>query len=1056
MHKYKEISMIKNYKWHNIIGFIIILIHSPFSFCQTVNTYNDLASLNNPGSINTIQLIATKIGGTFIYYPPNSTSSSHIPDLSQCTLNNNGNLNGIIIHSIHGGAWYRQFIYDENHPIQFDWLSNIQNGHDITDVLLDLAECFAPNLYVQMPSTPMQLGMKYIAWDQFNMQVINSSIKKFAFLESPHAQTTIYHKQYTANSSGISNNPYLSLNGPVDDFFALWWFHNYERVIIGGPMLNLSFHSNHPGLGIKGYSKSEKESIISKGLIEFKLDNNHLDADLVDFRANIHDTNAQGLNFTGGLLTSQPSTQGRLSELKLSGLMWNSSVRVHSGVSQAWYDVNGLKVSDPYQLQFGWDGSQIEKTDNNGLLIPNTLAHGCFDPDRTLSKTRMIWTQNVDKLSGGMTLEYGAPNANIFLTKTIGESANDPFVLRFKDIGISGPNNKGLPVGVSAKKPAKEYMMMKHDPLWENDPTIVFDRFIRIEQLPFDYGNYIHVNNVFKHNETSPGDFCALDNSIFLETDDTGQIIHNPNPSDLMGLSQSTGHPNIWRAEASRDSSSQNAGRYITAFVNVTFKDLTPWYGSPSDHMNITHPAGSGSDYNSIAAYPKYLADRSYGHVINADHNSIVPGLTSLLDKNTVTGPGLWQYVQIFSHKATDVNNTPPSHAPHNKQPEIFIDAKDNLIHDVKIADTVGIGVSLTLLSDPLSDSPKIQKAARNTILKNVEFVCDNVMNSEGHNSPVNLIADCQRNVMYIGDGSNVIACNINAPAGSMITGIDDNNPFTPPGSLLLNGINRTLPFEFGMDSDRDGHFDENDNCPDFYNPNQSSSDSCTDLSCSHNYITINGLTNDHLDQDGYILENPSQLGHGLITDEMHRFNQRSIRLGDDANNAQYRSILSFHLPPEVINAHSIKSARILLKQNSKIGQDDPFNWTHSGSFINNKGELINYTAHNTVNVDVKSDYFAPIFGMAGTPEIDPEDFNNPATVNHSSTLIEQDHDTASIELNTEGIIAIQNATNMIQLRLSFEFPNNNNNQSDYIQYFSSEATILSDRPQLLIEYYPQ
>jgi hypothetical protein len=420
----------------------------------------------------------------------------------------------------------------------------------------------------------------------------------------------------------------LMLAHPADpsDAYRMWHFTNFTRVIIGGPGLRLTFSGTHPGLGTGDNTQA--------ALIEFET-NDGSTPELVDFRANVNNAPSYGLRFSGGALGSDgESTVNRFLTVNVAGRFLNSGVDVNSGVRDLWFHPDSFHVLDPYNRVKGWDG-------HVSFIRPDGIKVGCIDSKRYQYRIATgAKVQYVRKVTGGVTLEYGAPVANMFAIKYVGNGPDDPYIIRIKDFGFSGPTEMtGLPAGVMVKK-VFQTTVMKNDPAPLYGETEGGFRFVRFEQLPSDYGNGMHAGRISAA--------CAPDNTT---------------NNDYIG-----GTPEIWVAEASSDGLTNP---YITAFFDITIDGFSEWVDM-GDSRGYFNAAGSGADVT-----PSGGTDRSYGHVLRATAGTEVAGITSLLDENTVTGRGGWHTIRIHP-VATDQGSR--------------INPRDNKVVDTQVGNLIDIG----------------------------------------------------------------------------------------------------------------------------------------------------------------------------------------------------------------------------------------------------------------------------------------------------------------------------------------------------------------------------
>lgn len=531
-------------------------------------------------------------------------------------------------------------------PFELDWCRPA-DGDEITQLLTQIASRWTSGFFVRAPSSSMSLVSNSIDWS-------TTSVKDFNFTESTGSAT-------------------LRIVHPTTptDIYRMWRFTNLRRAVIGGTGLKITFVGTHPGLGTGDNTQA--------GLISFHTSDGSSPA-LADFRANVSNTHSFGLHFTGGAVgTNGEATANRFQQVNVAGRFVNSGVVINSGVQDAWFDPDRLHVLDPFNRMQGWDGKVA-------MTRPDGVKAGCADTARYQYRAgAAAGAQFVRRISGGVTFEYGTPNGNIFVAKYIGDGPAQPYRVRIKDFGFSGPTEMtGLPAGVMVKK-AIDTPVMKHDPLPEYGHTQADFRFIRFEQLQPDYGNGLEGGPI-----TSG---CAAGNR-------TDNAYHG-------------GTPLIWRPEASRDGV---PSQYVTAFVDVTIDGITEWIGL-NNSRTYFEASGGGADISPGPSVP----DRTFGHILRATSGTRVPGVTTLLDSSTLTGPGSWYG---------------PTIVPARTDQGTYINPKDNQILSTHVHGSIEIGPD-----------------ASGTRITNVDFT------------------GSARNIIRIGANSDLVIEDICAPAGSTITG---------------------------------------------------------------------------------------------------------------------------------------------------------------------------------------------------------------------------------------------------------------------------------------------
>jgi hypothetical protein len=175
---------------------------------------------------------------------------------------------------------------------------------------------------------------------------------------------------------------------------------------------------------------------------------------------------------------------------------------------------------------------------------------------------------------------------------------------------------------------------------------------------------------------------------------------------------------------------------------------------------------------------------------------------------------------------------------------------------------------------------------------------------------------------------------------------------------------------------------------------------------------------------DGWILESSetSSLGGSFNASEI------TFRLGDDASDRQYRSILSFNTASLPDNA-VITSIVLKIKKQGLVGTD-PF------------------TTHQGLLVDIRKPYFGTALGLAAS------DFQALASKGSVGTFgSTPSAGWYSVTLSSTARPYI-NKTGTTQFRLRFKLDDDNDNLADYMKFFSGNYATISSRPILIIQYF--
>jgi hypothetical protein len=466
----------------------------------------------------------------------------------------------------------------EGSPLDLD-LFNLQAGDDITLLLTDIVTRYGA-VYVRAPSKTVGVVCATV-----QPTITDSS---FVFLEDESAanKLTITHTPENPTGAVTLWNGYTAQQKHLQ-----WGLTNALYVKIGGPNLSISFVGTHPGLGT-GDDTVAGHLTMTTGPTGTRYPS------LADIRANFKNTHGQGVMFFGG--AGVESLVNRVAQVNIAGTFNNSGVSVpDGGVYDIWFDPDRTVVMDPYARVMGWNGTS-DYTRGDGLEL------GC------VLEARWQWRAGpqasvifANRVRGGVTFEYGTPNANLFECKYLGESASAPFIVRYSDYGRSGPTViTGRPEGVAVKKSA-DLTIMKHDPMTAYGHTAADFRWLRFHELPSTFGMGVSTETMA---------YCAE------VTGPTSQAV-------------------VWRAEASSP-----GGGYVTAYVDVSIVGGTQWKNSDGDTGFFQ--AWKASEQNAT--------DSSFGHVVRVTGGTIAYGTVFVLDRCTVTGPG--RFTNIATAVTTQKN----------------------------------------------------------------------------------------------------------------------------------------------------------------------------------------------------------------------------------------------------------------------------------------------------------------------------------------------------------------------------------------------------------------
>jgi hypothetical protein len=182
--------------------------------------------------------------------------------------------------------------------------------------------------------------------------------------------------------------------------------------------------------------------------------------------------------------------------------------------------------------------------------------------------------------------------------------------------------------------------------------------------------------------------------------------------------------------------------------------------------------------------------------------------------------------------------------------------------------------------------------------------------------------------------------------------------------------------------------------------------------------------------QDGWVLESGETASRGGAINNL----STTFRVGDDASNRQYRSILSF-------DVSSLPADAVITKVTLKI--------TYLGKTGTNP-----FTTHKRLQVDLKAGVFST------TNVLQKADFQAAATLNAAGFVGKTPVSTGP---NVHAAVLTQTALNKLnaavgltqmQLRLRFQMDDNDDFGADFLKFYSGDATDINAQPVLIIEYY--
>ena len=157
------------------------------------------------------------------------------------------------------------------------------------------------------------------------------------------------------------------------------------------------------------------------------------------------------------------------------------------------------------------------------------------------------------------------------------------------------------------------------------------------------------------------------------------------------------------------------------------------------------------------------------------------------------------------------------------------------------------------------------------------------------------------------------------------------------------------------------------------------------------------------------------------------------FKVGDDAQNRQFRSVL--HFPTYYLPDNAVVTQAILMIKKQDVVGTDPF------------------TTHQNISIDIRKGYFSN-FNLFSFGQLQETDYQAAADMYMVGTI--QNNPVsgwywAALDSRAFPYINLKDVT---QLRLGFLLDDNNDLGDDYIRFYSGNYDPQTDRPHLLIDYY--
>jgi pectate lyase len=230
-----------------------------------------------------------------------------------------------------------------------------------------------------------------------------------------------------------------------------------------------------------------------------------------------------------------------------------------------------------------------------------------------------------------------------------------------------------------------------------------------------------------------------------------------------------------------------------------------------------------------------------------------------------------------------------------------------------------------------------------------------------------------------------------------------------------LNGTDATPV----ADSDADGVRDWCDNCPTVANADQADRDSDqVGNACDPESVTFTSIAG----EDGWTLEQSQNANVGGSLNSTDAAGA-AVRIGDNNAKKQFRSILSFDTS-ELDDAATIVEAVLTLANGTSEGNPSGF---------------------GNAWVDARSG------GFNEAAALESADFQASATVPQTGVL-NAGATTTSATLDSAGLATV-NKTGRTQIRISFSLDDDDDGQTDYLGFHSSDSTTPANRPTLTVQY---
>ena len=180
---------------------------------------------------------------------------------------------------------------------------------------------------------------------------------------------------------------------------------------------------------------------------------------------------------------------------------------------------------------------------------------------------------------------------------------------------------------------------------------------------------------------------------------------------------------------------------------------------------------------------------------------------------------------------------------------------------------------------------------------------------------------------------------------------------------------------------------------------------------------------------DGWTLESKETSNKGGTMN----VNSASLRVGDNGQDNQYRSIV--HFPTSTLPDNAVITQAILTLQYETVVGTNPFK------------------THRNIWVDIRQGAFGS-FGPLQIGALQISDFQAPASLYTAGTILDNAVGGwywANLDAKALPLINLKGAT---QVRLGFLLDDDDDRKDDYVSFLSGNYAVTSARPQLIVKYY--